>query len=86
MEESIRLKAKPKEVEAIKWDNNEAFIRNFIRDDRLLRFPDGKLEVWNKEEKCWMNVPHAHYVIRGIKGELYPISYEVMTRSYEIIG
>lgn len=83
MENSIKIRKKPIEVEAIEWNNNEPFIRRFVHDDNLLRFPDGKLEVWNKEEQCWINVPNRHYVIRGVKGEIYPISPEILERTYE---
>jgi len=85
MENPIKLRAKPKEIEAIQWTNNEPFIRHFIQDDRLLRFPDSKLEIWNDEQQCWIAVPMFHYVMKGIKGELYPCSPEVLERSYEII-
>lgn len=83
---SIKLRAKPKEVEAIEWIKNEPHIREFVKNDNLLRFPsEGRLEVWNEEEKCWINVPLRHYIIRGVKGELYPCSPEVLQRTYEII-
>lgn len=82
---TIKLRKKPVEIEAIQWDNNEPFIRYFVKDDRLLRFPDSKLEVWNIESECWVNVPHKHYVVRGVKGELYPMSPEILNRTHEII-
>lgn len=85
MEESIKIRKKPIEVEAIQWNNNEPFIRNFVKDDRKLKFPDGKCEVWNTEEGNWMNIPNRHYIIKGIKGEFYPCSPEILARTYDVI-
>lgn len=82
----IRIQSKPTEKTAIQWTGaNEPFIRDFVGDDGLLRFPDGKCDVWNEEEQSWINVPAKHYIIRGLKGEFYPCSPEVFDRSYNII-
>lgn len=85
MENPIKLRKRPIEVEAIRWNNNEPFIRAFVKDNSLLHFPDGRLEIWNTEEKDWISVPMFHYVIKGIKGEFYPCSPEVLARSYDVI-
>lgn len=82
----VKIQSKPITKEAIQWTgDNEPFIRQFVADNSLLRFPDGKLEVWNSEEMSWSNVPHLHWVIKGLKGEFYPCSAEVLNRSYNVI-
>lgn len=81
----IRLQSKPKEVEAIKWENNEPYIRKFVADDSLLKFGDNSLRVWNKEEEDWINCPMFHYIIKGVRGEFYPISPEALEQYYTII-
>ena len=86
MSKVVKLTAKPIQVEAIQWDNNEPEIREWVDDDKNLHFKDGGvLEVWNREEASWINVPPFHYIIKGLKGELSSISPEVLSRSYEII-
>jgi hypothetical protein len=86
MPDILRLRFKPVEIEAIQWDANEAEIRAFINDDKSLKIKDGnKLEIWNSEEQSWMKCPHGHFVIKGIKGEFYCVSPEVLERSFEKI-
>jgi hypothetical protein len=78
------LDPKPVQLEALQWLNNEAEIREFIQNDGNLRFPGGsRLEVWNQEEKSWINVPPRHYVVKGLKG-LYSMSEEVLNRQFTI--
>ena len=77
-----KLKAKPIEVLAIKWENNEEQIRAFVQDDTLLQFPDSGLRIWNDEERAWIPVLPLHYVIKGIKGELTSESPEMLERKY----
>lgn len=82
----IHIRKKPIEVSAIQWKNNEAEIRDFVKDDRLLKFPDGEeLKIWNSIEVCWVNCPMFHFLIKGIKGEFYPISPEILERTYDVI-
>ena len=42
--------------------------------------------VFNSEEAQWLQVPIGHWIIRGIKGELYPCSPEVFKITYERVG
>lgn len=86
MSEKFRARKRPIEIEMIQWNNNEAQIRDFIKDDALLRFThDNKLELWNQEEQSWINCPMFHFIARGIKGEIYPISPEVFERTYDVV-
>lgn len=86
MSEVISIQAKPVAYQAIQWIKNESDIRRFVGNDAHLRFPaEGRLEVFNDQEQSWMNVPLFHYVVVGIMGELFPISIEVLQRSYEVV-
>lgn len=86
MERPIKVRKRPVVVEALQWENNEPFIRAFVRDNELLRFPDGgTMEIWNIEERCWVKCPMFHYIIKGLKGEFYPCSPEVFERSYDVV-
>ena len=40
-------------------------------------------KCWNTEERCWVNVPRNHRIVRGARNELYPISPEALAATYE---
>jgi len=48
--------------------------------------PSMTLRVWNSEERQHIKVPDGHWLIRGLKDEVYPCSPEVFERSYEEIS
>ena len=79
------LLAKPIEVQAIRWENNEPEVREFIKNDDSLRFGDYGLRIWNEEEGSWINVPALHYIIKGLKGELTCESPEMLERKFNIV-
>jgi hypothetical protein len=80
---TARAKQRTEEVSMIMWENNEPEIREFIQNDRLLKFPDERLLIWNMENNNWMNVPPGHWVIKGVKDELNTVSPELKERLYE---
>ena len=41
--------------------------------------------IYNTMEKQWLHLPVGHYIIRGVKGELYPCEPEVFSQTYERI-
>jgi hypothetical protein len=82
MKDPIILTAKPQEILAIQWTNNEPYIREFIGEDKSIRFPHGRFEVWNNEQGSWINVPMWHYVYKGTRGELGVLSPEQMEKNY----
>jgi len=45
--------------------------------------PSMTLRLWNSEEKQHIIVPVGHWIIKGLKGEYYPCSDEVMKASYD---
>jgi len=82
MKEPIVLRSKVREFLAIQWTNNEPYMREFVGDDKSLRFPNGRFEVWNNEQSSWINVPMWHYVYKGTRGELGVLSPEQMEENY----
>jgi hypothetical protein len=47
----------------------------------------GVLQVYNKLEKQWLQVPVGHHIIMGIAGEFYGCDPEVFAATYEsVIG
>jgi len=80
----LNLQAKPIEVQAIKWENNEVEVREFVKDDKSLRFMDNGLHLWNEEEQSWLVVQPLHYIVKGLKGELTSESPEMLERKFTI--
>jgi hypothetical protein len=85
MKSPIILRPKPQEFLAIQWTNNEVYIREFVQDDMVLRFPNGRFEVWNSEQQSWINVPMWHYIYKGARGEMNVISPETMEKSFTAV-
>ena len=81
----IRARTITREIEAFKWENNEPYLRDWIKDDNLIHFAGNMLEIWNSDIRDWVQCPMFFWIIRGIKGELYPISPEIFDRSYEVL-
>lgn len=42
-----------------------------------------KMVLWNTMEQQYLCCPKGHWVIRGIKGELYPCEQEIFEVTYE---
>lgn len=86
------FRKKPVVVEAIRWEGGEYAClqtfcgRNWSRADAVDEVgPDDKEQVvvFNPLEKQWLNVPVGFWIIRGVKGELYPCEPEVFASTYE---
>lgn len=82
----LKIRNKILEREAFQWTgDNEIFVRRFVDDDSKIHMVGNGLEIWNEESKDWLNIPVNHYLVKGLKGEFYPISPEVFERSFEIL-
>lgn len=72
----------------IQWDGSEeslAVIKEFINDDSLYSYDTRSaipLKLWNVLEEQWLNVPIGHWVVKGLKGELYPCEPGAMDGKY----
>ena len=89
-----RFRKKPVEIEAVKWEGGdykhlEQFCglnwgRADAKDADWLGPDDGEhVVLWNTLEEQWLCCPKGHWVIRGIKGELYPCAPDVFEAIYE---
>jgi len=83
---------RPVEVQiAGPWDGTDAMAAElvaFTGDDEGSDpdfDPHDGAEVWNSEEGCWISVPPGHFIIRGPRGEHYPISPEALAETYDLI-
>lgn len=83
---------RPVIVEAIQWTgHNEQELRDWTggkfetipRADRV--DPEVDAEVWDKLHSTWVGVKTGQSVLRGVKGEFYPIDEEVLAETYELV-
>jgi hypothetical protein len=90
----IKIRKKPIEVEAIKWSFDTCTRQDLldfgIRDEDIAlgrSGPSGEMSLWiyNTLEKCWVNVPDGHWIIKGIGGEFYPHCPKLFPQVYDII-
>lgn len=81
----VRLAPKDVQYDAIKWENNEPEIREFVGEDANLKFKNEGLEVWNKETETWENCPMFAYIVKGVKGELFVVTPDTLSNGYNIV-
>jgi len=88
--EPRKYRSKPVEVEAIQWDGTEetaTTINEWIesRDAgfRYSLFPDHPSEVYNISHSDWNRVNVGDWIIKGTKGEFYPVDPETFALRYE---
>lgn len=81
----MKIQQKPIVLEAIKWENNEAEVRDFVKDDKALRFLDRGLEVWTIDTESWNKCEMFHFIAKNSRGGLQIISPREMESDYSII-
>lgn len=92
----VRRRKRPVEVDTIQWTGtNEADVRAFagaihfhtVGPDDRYRVPDADItaEVWDRLHSTWVGVKTGQHVVRGVKGELYPIDEDVLAETYELV-
>lgn len=87
-----RFTKKPMTVEAVLWQGtNIAEIEEFVGGEWALTDPPetgkhvytgGVLRLWNTDSRQHVIIPTGDWVVRGVQGELYPISQAVLSESY----
>ncbi|MFD7996870.1 hypothetical protein [Streptomyces mexicanus] len=89
-----RYRKKPVEVDTIQWtgDNEtdvQAFTgrQNFYALDDADRAgsddPEATATVYDKLHSTWVLVYTGQHIVRGVKGEFYPIAEDVLAETYE---
>lgn len=88
-----RYRKKPVEVDTIQWTgDNEAEIiaftsNNFYALDDADREnsddPEATATVYDKLHSTWILVYTGQHIVRGVKGEYYPIAEDVLAETYE---
>lgn len=83
-----RYRKKPVEVDvSVPWTGENYTAMSAFASMALLRVLSlngrDSFQVWNALEKCYVNIPLGHHLIKGVKGEFYPIDPEVLDATYE---
>ena len=90
-----RFRKKPIVVDTILWDgtlDRLADIVNWVGHaptpcgaPPVLYNEQAGLRIWNAEENQYIDVPQNHRVVKGARGEYYPISPEAVAETYEAV-
>ena len=80
---------KPVEVQiAGPWDGTDAafdemtmFTTNLFR-----RSGDGWAQVYDSLHDTWVNVKPGQYVVRGVRGEFYPLDPAALVDTYDLVA
>lgn len=82
----ISIRKKPVTVQAILWDGLDFDeVREFCKPEYCTINQHGILDVYNTSDTQWIRINQGHYIIKGIKGELYPCAPDVLHETYEIL-
>lgn len=86
----VRRRKKPVEVDTIQWTGtNVDDVIAFTGGDFLLVDPGEGLapeitaKVYDELHSTWVLVYTGQHIVRGVKGELYPIAEDVLADTYE---
>lgn len=93
----MRFRKRPVEVEAVKFsatDEGIKELRSFCGDSlgRILQWPDmpAEAEICTLEDGTNMRVKHiateGDWIIRGVRGELYPCRNDIFMETYEAVS
>jgi hypothetical protein len=91
----VQFRKRPVVVDTILWDGTPEAAAELVawcgwlndnpaQSPRFLSIEGGGLaQVWNDQERCWIDVHVGHRVARGALGEFYPISPEAIDATFE---
>jgi hypothetical protein len=89
-----KFRIKAFDVEAIQWTGGDtnalsSFVgaQNWTRADArdiVWHHEDTEqIIIWNEIEQAWIPCPVNSWIIRGVRGEFYPIANDVLEKSYD---
>ena len=82
-----RFRKKPVEVEAWQIDSSEpkpGWLLDAMKSDMAIEHTDGTWLIKTLEGDHLGNI--GDYIIRGVKGELYPCKPDIFEQTYEVIA
>lgn len=92
----VRYRKRPVEVDTIQWTgSNEAEVQAFTggasrfyalddEDRENSDDPEATATVFDKLHSTWVLVYTGQHIVRGVKGEYYPIAEDVLAETYEL--
>lgn len=94
MSTPTKFRKKPVEIEAVQWtghnaDEVEAFAPGkwwTVEPEDAVEDPDITAEVYDELHSTWVGMKTGQWVIRGVKGEFYPIAEDVLAETYERVS
>lgn len=90
----VRRRKRPVEVDTIQWlgDNIDDVIAftgvghfQVVGDDDRNEDPDITAVVWDRLHSTWVGVRTGQHIVRGIRGEFYPIAEDVLADTYDTV-
>ena len=79
-----KYRKKPVEIEAIQWEgDNYNEINSFFGSDKFIGGENNSIVIRTLEGRMLANV--NDWIIKGIKGEFYPIKNDIFLETYEKI-
>ena len=83
----MKFRKKPKVIEAVLWNGTQVsevteWISDALHRDTIMRFGD-KVVIKTLEGNMIANP--GDYIIKGVKGELYPCKPDIFEQTYEPI-
>lgn len=87
----VLLRKRPVTVTAIQWTgNNQPDLAAFapgsfhpVDPEDRIEDPDITAQVWDELHCTWVGVKTGQWIIRGVRGEFYPIDPAVLEATYE---
>lgn len=87
----VRYRKKPVEVDTVQWTgDNEAELAAFTGNQFQALDPEDRTEdpdatgaVFDELHSTWVLVFTGQHIVRGVKGEFYPIAADVLAETYE---
>lgn len=84
----MKFRKKPVVIEAVQWDNSMEvynYLYHLTEKPAVSAFhPDESLMIDTLEG--WMKANKGDWVIRGVKGELYPCKPDIFEATYEAVA
>lgn len=79
----MKARKKPIVIEAVQWTGeNASEVKEFIGENKFLfNLEDKEITIRTLEGE--MNAIPGDYIIKGVKGEYYPIKADIFKETYE---
>lgn len=85
-----RFRKRPVVIEAVQWTGERAagdgvppaWYSNSLLDGLIRRDKDRKLKLWT--DAGVMTASPGDWIVKGIRGELYPVNAEIFNDTYEL--